>query len=529
MKYNNIIEQYYSFFAQGDIMSVSKSSTIIKNELEANKFGSNVLAIIGIVVFPLIYIVNSLGIFKIDPSRLIVLSAIAFILALIPITLRILKVNSGVIKYLAVILSTVSIGMLATNKDIGIYMVYVFPIALSCLYFDRKLTITTFTLGIPCILIANYFRISDELNTTVFSEIFPSYIAYACGFMVEFIALGLTFMTLTKRTRKLLDGMVGSEEQTSMLSHLQQIMSRSSKASSILNTSLQQLATTVEENTKANTIIASNASEAAHDCQKNLDNIESTTITVASISAALEQIALQSQEMYNISTATYAASEDSSLVVAQAIGDMEEIETSSRQSKELINRLGQASEQIGKIIEIITSIASQTNLLALNAAIESARAGAHGKGFAVVADEIRKLAEQSSNSSKDIAKLIKEIQEDTQNAVKSIDMGADTIKQGMDRVRTVSKSFEKLKSLQETSNIKVKEITQSSSMVSEYGHKISEMVDEIKVQTKHSLQEVESIASSTQQSSASMQEIAASFQVIDSISNELLEISNSKD
>ena len=107
-------------------------------------------------------------------------------------------------------------------------------------------------------------------------------------------------------------------------------------------------------------------------------------------------------------------------------------------------------------------------------------------------------------------------------------MGADTIKQGIDRVRTVGKSFEKLKSLQETSNIMVKEITQSSSMVSEYGHKIADIIGEIKTQTKHSLQEVESIASSTQQASASMEEIAASFQVIDDISNELLEISNSE-
>lgn len=509
-------------------MSVSKSSTIIKNELEANKFGCTVLVTIGFVVFPLIYIVNSLNIFKIDPDRLIFLSSIGFILSVIPFILRIFKVNSGIIKYIAVIFSTFSIGLLATNKDIGINMVYVFPVALSCLYFDRKLTTTAFILGIPCILIANYFRIGDDLNTTVFSEILPSYMAYASGFMVEFIALGLTFMTLTRRTRKLLDNMVGAEEQSGVLSHLKDIMTKSSNASSVLNESVQQLSSTVEETTKANTVIASNAAEAAQGCQKNLNNIESTTQTVDSISTALEKIALQSQEMYNISTATYAASEDSSVVVAQAIGDMEDIEASSMESKELINRLGQASEEIGKITEIITSIASQTNLLALNAAIESARAGEHGKGFAVVADEIRTLAEQSSNFAKDISKLIKEIQLDTQNAVKSIDMGADTIKQGIDRVRTVGKSFEKLKSLQATSNVKVKEITQSSSMVSEYGHKIADIIGEIKTQTKHSLQEVESIASSTQQASASMEEIAASFQVIDNISNELLEISNSE-
>jgi methyl-accepting chemotaxis protein/hemerythrin len=109
---------------------------------------------------------------------------------------------------------------------------------------------------------------------------------------------------------------------------------------------------------------------------------------------------------------------------------MENIAQRVNVSSKTVEGLGQRSDQIGAIVNTIQDIADQTNLLALNAAIEAARAGEQGRGFAVVADEVRALAERTTKATKEIAAMIKAIQNETQSAVNSMSEGVDEVKRG---------------------------------------------------------------------------------------------------
>jgi len=134
-----------------------------------------------------------------------------------------------------------------------------------------------------------------------------------------------------------------------------------------------------------------------------------------------EQDSHSASRAYHISVETRKVAEQGTSVIQQAASEMRQISVDIEGSSQIITQLGERSDQISTIVNTIRGIADQTNLLALNAAIEAARAGDQGRGFAVVADEVRQLAARTSRSTTEISQMIDVIQNETRQAIASMD------------------------------------------------------------------------------------------------------------
>jgi len=158
--------------------------------------------------------------------------------------------------------------------------------------------------------------------------------------------------------------------------------------------------------------------------------ITGASTAINEMAVSIEDVSTNASESADVARRSVTTARRGSETVQDTIKGMNTIREQIQETSKRIKRLGESSQEIGDIVELINDIADQTNILALNAAIQAAMAGEQGRGFAVVADEVQRLAERSSNATKQIEALVKTIQTDTKEAVISMEQSTSNVVAG---------------------------------------------------------------------------------------------------
>jgi|HubBroStandDraft_6_1064221.scaffolds.fasta_scaffold10493_1 methyl-accepting chemotaxis protein len=194
---------------------------------------------------------------------------------------------------------------------------------------------------------------------------------------------------------------------------------------------VQSIAATAEHVASASEEISSSASQQSQGAVNQRDQAAQVATALQEMSATVLQVSEHSNKAAEAARHASETAHHGGSIVEETLTKMRVIAESVGGTARKMVELGKSSDQIGRIIGVIDDIADQTNLLALNAAIEAARAGEQGRGFAVVADEVRKLAERTTTATKEIARMIKNIQDETKSAVTAMEHGTTQVEEGV--------------------------------------------------------------------------------------------------
>lgn len=295
-------------------------------------------------------------------------------------------------------------------------------------------------------------------------------------------------------------------------------------ASNEVSINAQQLSTGAQQSNLATRHIAEIIEEVAAGAERQVHDVHTTSTVIAQISESISQVVENTEDVKkNISDSLEKANLGSQSIT-KANDQMQSIYEHVEELSSVVKGLGQRSNDIGNIIEMISAIAAQTNLLALNAAIEAARAGEQGKGFAVVADEVRKLAEQSAESTLQISQLISQIQEETNHVVHTMSIVTEEVKEGIDVVNNSGQTFRDIHKAVDRVTEQMNEVAAAIQQVSSGSMQVADSMNEITSIANESAMSTQSVLASTEEQSASIEEISTSIGRLSNMANDLKNI-----
>jgi len=292
-----------------------------------------------------------------------------------------------------------------------------------------------------------------------------------------------------------------------------------------LASNAEEAAASVEEVSAGAQQIAENANEVNANSVKGEDGIIQVLKAMEDLNITVAEVSRRAEEVSTTATQANEYARNGVELAKRSETAMTEIKRSSSEVGQIVKDINQQMEEIGKIVRLISDIASQTNLLALNAAIEAARAGEAGRGFAVVAAEVKSLAQDSRQSAENIADMIMALQEKAKKANEAMNLAGKTVEQGSSALAETLGSFNQIAGSIEDITRNATDVASSSEEQAASVEEVTASINEVSALVQNTAKEAGDAAAATEEASASIEEISRIVtnvsQVVDVVSKEM--------
>ncbi|MDW2884383.1 methyl-accepting chemotaxis protein [Exiguobacterium artemiae] len=308
-----------------------------------------------------------------------------------------------------------------------------------------------------------------------------------------------------------------------MVLHIRKQATQMGNSSDKLTASAQEIAAAVQEGNASGESIQSAMAELSTKMNENVDQAYLSMDALGAVKRTMDEVAKEMNEALKSATVMQTEAENGKTLATDSVEAMHMISSKMEQSATLNGRLTDMTGEISRITDVISDISAQTNLLSLNASIEAARAGDAGRGFAVVAAEVKKLAEQTATSAKEITDLIsgvKRLVNDTANAMTDVQKEVAT---GVGLVEQAGSSFEEIHQSTESVYSRVQSVDQlvikSDKEIDQVGLTTANILAMVEEASKHA----EQVLKASSHQAASLGEVNGAMEELVAVAEQLQE------